>query len=180
MAKVRPWIAFGRCFVLTNVIQTIKIHHAGYLLDLQSHFPGQTTCDEDAWRNHALSLESELESLIQKQDLEDEEGMFESSNLIPSVSLTRPSTAKRALLWLSARHVTSTYSSLHHVASCALSLIIRLRMERVLRISKRIMVTMPNTSLRMHLKSLSFSGVREEICCINHIDNFRMQLYTCK
>jgi hypothetical protein len=165
MAKVRPWIAFGRCFVLMNV--------------LQSHFPGQTTCDEDAWRNHALSLESELESLIQKQDLEDEEGMFESSNLIPSVSLTRPSTAKRAL-WLSARHVASAYSSLHHVASCTLSLIIRLRMERVLRISKRIMVTMLSTSLRMHLKSLSFSGVREEICCINRIDNFRVQLYMCE
>jgi hypothetical protein len=57
-------------------------------------------CDEDAWRNHALSLESELESLKQKQDLEDEEGMFESPNLIPSTSLTvirrtRSSAAKR-------------------------------------------------------------------------------------
>ncbi|KAG1774767.1 hypothetical protein EV702DRAFT_1122689 [Suillus placidus] len=49
-----------------------------YLLDLQSHFlsdDSQATCDEDAWRNHALSLEKELESLKQKRE-EDEEELF--------------------------------------------------------------------------------------------------------
>jgi hypothetical protein len=56
-------------------------------------------CDEDAWRNHALSLERELESLKQKRE-DDEAGMFESSNVIPSTSLTvirrtRSSAAKR-------------------------------------------------------------------------------------
>ncbi|KAG1839306.1 hypothetical protein DFJ58DRAFT_107783 [Suillus subalutaceus] len=43
-----------------------------YLLDLQSHFPvsddSQATSDEGAWRNHALSLERELESLMQKRE----------------------------------------------------------------------------------------------------------------
>ncbi|KAG1733754.1 hypothetical protein EDB19DRAFT_1730377 [Suillus lakei] len=47
------------------------------LLDLQSHFPlsddSQATCDEDAWRNHALSLERELESLKQKRQEDEEE-----------------------------------------------------------------------------------------------------------
>ncbi|KAG2138034.1 hypothetical protein DEU56DRAFT_347321 [Suillus clintonianus] len=47
------------------------IVYAGYVLDLQSHFPSQAMRDEDAWRNLALSLERELESLQQKRD-EDE------------------------------------------------------------------------------------------------------------
>ncbi|KAG2127922.1 uncharacterized protein EDB93DRAFT_1340911 [Suillus bovinus] len=46
-----------------------------HLLDLQSHFSlsddSQKTSDEHAWRNHALSLERELESLKQKRE-EDE------------------------------------------------------------------------------------------------------------
>jgi hypothetical protein len=46
----------------------------------------QATCDEDLWRNHALSLEKELESLKQKRE-EDEAGVFESPNFIPSASL---------------------------------------------------------------------------------------------
>ncbi|KAG2131695.1 hypothetical protein DEU56DRAFT_813914 [Suillus clintonianus] len=48
-----------------------------YLLDLQSHFrlsdDSQATCDDDAWRNHALSLEKELESLKQKREGDEEE-----------------------------------------------------------------------------------------------------------
>jgi hypothetical protein len=43
--------------------------------------------DEDAWRNHALSLERELESLKRKQE-EGEEGVFESSDVISAASLT--------------------------------------------------------------------------------------------
>ncbi|KAG1816366.1 uncharacterized protein BJ212DRAFT_1480817 [Suillus subaureus] len=43
-----------------------------YLLGLQSLFSlsndSQATCGEDAWRNHALSLERELESLKQKRE----------------------------------------------------------------------------------------------------------------
>ncbi|KAG2338981.1 hypothetical protein BDR05DRAFT_968626 [Suillus weaverae] len=52
---------------------------SSYLLDLQSQFflsdDSQATCDENIWRNHALSLERELESLKQKRE-EDEEELF--------------------------------------------------------------------------------------------------------
>jgi hypothetical protein len=66
------------------------------------------------WRNHALSLEKELESLKQKRE-DDEAGVFESPNVIPSASFvnilqnsfvygkTRPRTCQTTLALLPQR-----------------------------------------------------------------------------
>ncbi|KAG2126887.1 uncharacterized protein EDB93DRAFT_1332763 [Suillus bovinus] len=74
-----------------------------YLLDLQSHFSfsddSQKTSDGHAWRNHALSLERELESLKQKREEDEAElvhlrqnatkDLPDDSDVVPSKKKTK-------------------------------------------------------------------------------------------
>ncbi|KAG1866045.1 hypothetical protein F4604DRAFT_1928359 [Suillus subluteus] len=73
MSTVAPQISVRLAIAFTVLKHKPKDQSIpSYLLDLQSHFPvsddSQATSDEDAWRNHALSLERELESLKQKRE----------------------------------------------------------------------------------------------------------------